>query len=392
MGASSPGPEALRPVGLRLVEPFHRRVTSFRSRGFWVGVALAAAVSVIATLGSGWIGAAFPGLSRSPVSPILLAIVLGMIVSNTTAAAQAGTVGLKFCSTTILRAGIVLLGFRLSLLSAGKFTLAALPFVVAAIGAGVVVVRLLGPRLGLSRRLAGLIAAGTSICGATAIVATAPLLRARQSEVGYAISCITVFGLAAMFGYPVLSYAVFSGDPELAGLFLGASIHETAQVAGAGLMYEAQYGASAALETATVTKLVRNLGMLALIPLAGLLFGGRDDAARPAGRATLSMIPWFVVGFAACSALRTVGDQGDQAFGLLDPDLWRHIVEVLTHAAEICLLLAMAAVGLNSSFARMRDIGLRPFLFGLFVAVVVGGVGLVLIARFGPTVLDFVGR
>lgn len=361
----------------------------FRSRAFWLGLALAAIVAVSATVGSDAIGSLLFGSSRSPVSPILLAIVLGMVVTNTTGAARAGAAGLRFCSTTILRAGIVLLGFRLSLLSAGKFTLAALPFVIAAIVAAVLVVRLLGPRLGLSRRLAGLIAAGTGICGATAIVATAPLLRARQSEVGYAISCITAFGLAAMFGYPILAHAVFAGDPELVGLFLGASIHETAQVAGAGLMYEAQFGASSALETATVTKLVRNLGMLGLIPLAGVLFGGGEGRS---GRASLSMIPWFVVGFAACSALRTAGDQGDQAFGLFDPELWRQAVGVLTRAAEACLLIAMAAVGLNSSFAGMRNIGLRPFLFGLFVAATVGGVGLVLIGRLGPAILDIVGR
>ena len=104
------------------------------------------------------------------------------------------------------------------------------------------------------------------------------------------------------------------------------------------------------------------------------------------------MIPWFVIGFAACSALRTIGDQGARAFGLLAPEAWGQTVGFLTGAAEICLLLAMAAVGLNSRFGRMREIGLRPFLFGLFVAAAVGGVSLALITRLGPAVLDIVGR
>ena len=362
-----------------------------RSRAFWAGLALAGLVAAVATFAAQWIAASLLGLSGTPISPIMLAIVLGMVVANVATWAQAGAPGLRFASTTILRLGIVLLGFRLSLLAAGKFTLAALPFVVMAIAAGVSVVRLLGPRLGLSRTLAGLIAAGTSICGATAIVATAPLIRARQAEVTYAISCITVFGIAAMFGYPILAHAMFGGQPELAGLFLGASIHETAQVAGAGAMYQVQYGAPLALDVATVTKLVRNLSMLALIPLAGILFGETRSVDSPGARGWLRMIPWFVVGFAACSALRTLGDHGDRPFGLLDPGVWEGMVVFFRHAAEICLLLAMAGVGLQTSFAGLRRIGLRPFLFGLFAAAVVGGVSLLLIAGLGSAVLGLVG-
>ncbi len=360
-----------------------------RSRGFRVGLLAAALVAAVAAFSARWIATSVLGLSGTPVSPIVLAVVLGMVVSNASRVTETAAPGLRFCSTTILRLGIVLLGFRLSLFAAGAFTVAALPFVVMVIAAGVGVVRLLGPRLGLPRPLAGLIAAGTSICGATAIVAVAPLLRARQSEVGYAVSCITVFGLAAMFGYPLLAHALFAETPELTGLFLGVSIHETAQVAGAGVMYQDQYGAPLALEVATVTKLVRNLSMLAVIPLAGILFGEARSIRSPGGGAWLRMVPWFVVGFAACSALRTLGDHGSPAFGFLDPATWQGFVAVIGHAAETCLLLAMAGVGLLSSFAGLRRIGLRPFLFGLFAALVVGGVGLLLIAGFGPSALDF---
>ena len=360
-----------------------------RSRGFWIGLLAAALVGAVAALSARWIATSVHGLSGSPVSPIVLAIVLGMVVANASRVTETATPGLRFCSTTILRLGIVLLGFRLSLLAAGAFTVAALPFVVVVIAAGVGVVRVVGLRLGLSRPLAGLIAAGTSICGATAIVAVAPLLRARQSEVGYAVSCITVFGLAAMFGYPLLAHAMFADSPDLAGLFLGVSIHETAQVAGAGVMYQDQYGAPLALEVATVTKLARNLSMLAVIPLAGILFGEARVVRPPGAGAWLRMVPWFVVGFAACSALRTLGDTGNPAFGFLDPAVWQGLVALFRHAAETCLLLAMAAVGLLSSFAGLRRIGLRPFLLGLFAALVVGGVGLLLIAAFGPAALDF---
>ena len=364
-----------------------------RSRAWWLGIVLALVVAALASYSAEWIGESVFGLSRSPVSAIMLAIILGMILSNSLKLAPVAADGLKFCSTTVLRIGIMLLGIRLSLLSAGKFTLVALPFVVLAIASGMTVVGFLGRRLGLSRRLGGLIAIGTSICGASAIVATAPLIRARESEVSYAIACITVFGIAAMFLYPFLAHAAFENRPELAGLFLGTSIHETAQVAGAGMMYQAQYDAPVALDIATVTKLVRNLCMIAMIPLAGVLFGAErgTGAVRSVGD-YLRMIPWFVVGFALFSALRTVGDAGDQAFGLLDPNSWQQTVSFLRRAAETCLLVAMAAVGLNSSFAGIRSIGLRPFALGLFAAAIVGGVSFLMISLFAPAMLAIAGN
>ena len=372
---------------------FEHLTLHLKSRAWWLGLALAVAVALSATYLADWIGESVFGLSRSPVSAIMLAIILGMILSNSMNLAQSAGPGFRFCSTTVLRVGIMLLGFRLSLLSAGKFTLVALPFVVLAIAAGMTVVGILGCRLGLSRRLGGLIAIGTSICGASAIVATAPLIKARESEVSYAIACITVFGVAAMFLYPVLAHGFFENRPELAGLFLGTSIHETAQVAGAGMMYQAQYDAPVALDIATVTKLVRNLCMIAVIPLAGILFGVERVAAGGRNvREYLSMVPWFVVGFALCSTLRTVGDAGNEAFGVLDPDTWQQVVSLLRRAAETCLLIAMAAVGLNSSFAGIRSIGLRPFALGLFAAVAVGGFSFLLISLFAPAMLDLAGN
>ncbi len=367
-------------------------IEHLRLPAWWLGVALALAVAALASYSAEWIGESLLGFERSPVSAIMLAIIIGMVLCNLVALAQRAGAGLKFCSTTILRIGIMLLGFRLSLLSAGKFTLVALPFVVVAIAAGLAVVGGAGRRLGLSRSLGGLIAVGTSICGATAIVATAPLIRARESEVSYAIACITVFGVAAMFFYPILAHGFFAGSPELAGLFLGTSIHETAQVAGAGMMYQEQYGAPVALDIATVTKLVRNLCMIAVIPLAGILFGAAREPGEARGwRAYLGMVPWFVAGFALCSGLRTLGDAGDQAFGILEPQDWQFAVGILRLGAETLLLIAMAAVGLNSSFAGIRRIGLRPFLLGLVAAAVVGGVSFLMISLAANPLLGALG-
>jgi len=354
-----------------------------------MGIGLAVFVSMAAGYVADWFGVSVLGFAKSPVSAIMMAIVLGMLVANTIKLPESIQPGLKFCTSAILRIGIMLLGIRLSLTGAGQFTLVALPFVIAAIAIGLFTVGLLGRYMGLSRQLSGLIAVGTSICGCTAIVATAPLIKANESEVSYAVACITVFGLAAMFFYPVLAHHFFASQPELAGLFLGTSIHETAQVAGAGMMYEAQYNAPVALDIATVTKLVRNLCMIAVIPLVGILYGAeraKEDSTRIN---FLAMIPWFIVGFALMSAVRTIGDMGDRPFGMLDPGQWKEIVGFVKDAAERCLLVAMAAVGLTSMFAGIIKIGMRPFALGLFAAVLIGGVSFTLISLFAADLIDF---
>jgi len=366
-------------------------VTTYRNGLWWAGVLLALAVAYVAGMTADWVGESLLGFERSPISDIMMAIIIGMIIANVVTLPDGLRDGLRFCASTVLRLGIMLLGIRLSLLGAGLFTLVALPFVAAAIAIGLLTVRFLGQRLGLSLRLTGLIAVGTSICGCTAIVATAPLIRAKEAEVSYAIACITVFGLAAMFAYPWIAHWIFDGEAALVGLFLGTSIHETAQVAGAGMMYEAQFASPLALDIATVTKLVRNLSMIAVIPLVGFLYATEDRGVGERQASLLSMVPWFIIGFALMSALRTIGDYGDRPFGVLDPATWDAAVSLLRSAAEHFLLIAMAAIGLTSMFSGLREIGLRPFLLGLFAALLIGVVSVTLILLVAPTLLSAVG-
>jgi uncharacterized integral membrane protein (TIGR00698 family) len=362
-----------------------------RSPQWWSGIGLAIAVSLVAGVAAKWLGESVLGFDKSPISDIMLAVLIGMAVANTISLPASLAVGLKFCASTILRIGIMLLGIRLSLLGAGRFTVVALPFVASAIAIGLATVGLLGRYLGLSRQLSGLIAVGTGICGCTAIVATAPLIKANEAEVSYSIACITAFGLAAMFFYPYVAHYLFAAEPAFAGLFLGTSIHETAQVAGAGLMYESQFNAPLALDIATVTKLVRNLCMVAVIPLVGVLYGvsGSDTGGTRVG--WLSMVPWFIVGFAVMSGLRTAGDMGDRPFGFLEPAFWGQFVTFIRGAAEHLLLIAMAAVGLTSMLSGIIKIGPRPFILGLFAALLIGGVSLTLICLFAAPLIELVG-
>ena len=156
-------------------------ISDLRTPGWWGGIVLALAVAFSAGIAAEFVGESLLGFERSPVSDIMMAIIIGMLVANLLPLPATLAGGLKFCASTVLRIGIMLLGVRLSLFGAGKFTLVALPFVVVAIAIGLTTVGLLGRSIGLSRQLSGLIAVGTSICGATAIVATAPLIKAKEA-------------------------------------------------------------------------------------------------------------------------------------------------------------------------------------------------------------------
>lgn len=348
------------------------------------GLALAAALALAGTALARWVGTDLLGYARSPLSPVLVTVLLGVAIRNGVGLAPAFEPGLRLCVKRILRVSVALLGIRLSLAAAGATGVAALPVVLATITAAIVVVTGLTRVFRLPRRLGTLIAVGTSICGITAIVATAPVIAADEDETSYAVGTIALFGMAALLVHPFLAHLLF-GDPHRAGIFLGTAIHDTSQVAGAGLAYAQQFGAPAALETATVTKLIRNLCMVAVIPLMGVVYRRGGEPAAGAGRRTrvLDMVPLFVIGFLAMTALRTIGDLGDRAFGVLDPAAWTAFVGGAETASELGLLLAMAAVGLGTDLRRMRALGLRPLAMGLAAAATVGVVSYLVILGTG---------
>jgi uncharacterized integral membrane protein (TIGR00698 family) len=325
------------------------------------------------------IGITWMGLPKSPISAIMMAILLGILIRNTIPLPDAVKPGIRFGLVRVLRLGIVLLGIRLSLAEAGAIGLQSLPIIIGAVVSALLIVGYLARKVGLSGRLGTLIAVGTSVCGATAIVATAPAIGAKDDEVSYSVACVTLFGVIAMLVYPFAGHWIFSGDAFKSGLFLGTAVHETAQVAGAGLVYQQYYEDPLALDVATVTKLVRNLGMLVIIPLMSIMYHRKSTEAGEAPK-WWTMIPLFVVGFACMSLLRTIGDSGELAFGFIQPDMWKEIVNRTKDIAEICLAVAMAAVGLGTSIKGLRSIGLKPLAVGLFSAVLVGGVSITLIS------------
>lgn len=330
----------------------------------------------------------------NPVSGVPIAILLGLAIRNTFRLPDALMPGLKFSVTTLLRLGIVCVGIRLSALEVVRLGLAGLPVVLGAIAAGLLFVTWFNRRLGLPPRLGTLIAAGTSICGVTAIVSTAPAIEADEREVAYAIANIVAFGLLGMLAYPYLAHT-FLGQPETVGLFLGTAIHDTSQVVGAALTYRQMYGDDVVLRVATVTKLTRNLCLAFVIPYLTWLHlrAAHIGASQAATKVPIrTLVPTFIFGFLAMALARTLGDAGlssrSRAFGIWDAMEWGALTDVIGDfwGSRVLLGTAMAAVGLNTSLAVFRGVGAKPFIVGFAGALVVGLVGLSLAVVLGPYV------
>jgi uncharacterized integral membrane protein (TIGR00698 family) len=288
----------------------------------------------------------------------------------------------------------VLVGIRLSVFDVLKLGIAGLPVVLAAIVTGLVFVTWFNKKLGLPPRLGILIAAGTSICGVTAIVSTAPAIDADEREVAYAIANIVAFGLFGMLTYPYLAHA-FLPTSETIGLFLGTAVHDTSQVVGAALTYKQVYGDDVVLRVATVTKLTRNIFLAAVIPILTWMHMKNQSAqgahgAQGATRISFTkLVPAFVLGFLAMAVVRSFGDwtlgTNGAAFGVWSAAQWASLTKSLGDywASQILLGTAMAAVGLNTNFGVFRGVGMKPFAVGMAGALAVGLVGITMAIIFG---------
>ncbi|CUU07964.1 conserved hypothetical integral membrane protein [Armatimonadetes bacterium GBS] len=322
-----------------------------------------------------------PTGKSSPISAVLTAIVIGILIRNLLPLPQSIEEGIKFSTTKILRLGIILVGIKLSLMDVFKLGVWGIPVVVSAIAGGLIFVSWINRKLNLPERLGTLIAAGTGICGVTAIVSTAPAIKADQKEVAYAVANVTLFGLLGMFLYPYLAPHILHTSEQI-GLFLGTAVHETSQVVGAALTYKEVFNDETVLKAATVTKLTRNLFLAVVVPLLSYLYLKRQ--ARQEGESSTKinitkLLPAFVLGFILMAVLRSIGDatlQNGLAFGIWDKSAWDALTKTIGETwGSRALGTAMAAVGLATSFSVFKGVGLKPFLVGLIGALLVGVIG-----------------
>src|SRR5680860_165501 len=306
----------------------------------------------------------------NPVSDVIIAILLGMFINATVDIPSALKPGINFCLKKVLKMAIILLGLGLSFAAVISTGAKALVIILICVAIALTLTQYLGRRLGLNDKLATLIGVGTSICGATAIVATAPAINADDADVSYSVATITFFGIIAIVIYPVIGSLLQMSDMQF-GTWAGTAINETSQVVAAGFIYS-----DAAGKIATVVKLTRTVLLAPLVVLLGFIYARKQSEASGGSQEVnvLKIFPWFVVGFLALALVRTIGDN---IFGNIE--MWRLLLTYAKITAKFLIVMAMASVGLMTNFQKMKTMGLRPFLGGLFAASIMGVVSIALI-------------
>src|SRR6056300_1246833 len=323
------------------------------------------------------IGIELLGYEKSPISTAMIAILLGIFFGNIFKFRDVFLQGLNFTQKHILKLGIILLGIQLKPFEFLEFGKVAIPLIIICIISVLIVIKLL-IKLKISTRLAYLISIGCTVCGTTAIMATAPVIKANKSEVSYAIANITIFGIISMLIYPYFSNIYFDGDPMLIGLFLGTAIHETSQVAAAGLIYDQQFNSPETLNVATVTKLIRNTFLIVMIPLFAFLYNRGQSKEK--NYSLINIFPYFVLGFIGMIIIRNIGDH--QFLNNEFQNNWQSTIEFIKTLSKISLTMAMAAIGLSTNLRDIRQMGYKPFLVGFIGMSTVGIVSVITIELY----------
>lgn len=326
------------------------------------GAGLAALVALAATLLSRVIG-----LGTAPVLGIILGLLAGAAIKPRAALRP----GISWSASQPLRAAVVVLGAELPLAAVASQGLRSLPAIVITLAGCLAAARLIGRRLGIGRHLRALIGVGTSICGASAIAAVTPVIDADRTEVGYAVTTIFLFNIAAVLIFPPLGHLLGLSHHSF-GVFAGTAVNDLSSVLATAGLYSA-----GSLHTAVIVKLTRTLMIVPICVVLGHRF--RTPAAvqsspnthatqhHPGGPAALArraltiveFVPGFLVAFAALAALRGTGVIPASQAG------------TVSAVATVLITLALSAVGLSVDLAALRRAGLKPLVLGAMLWVVV---------------------
>jgi uncharacterized integral membrane protein (TIGR00698 family) len=328
------------------------RLLRLKDASWWLGLALAGAVAWAA-----WTIGALQWARELGLSTLTIAIVLGIAIGNSVfpVLARHTARGVDFSKTALLRAGIVLYGFRITFQQIADIGWAGVVIDALMVALTFTIAVQLGTRvLRLDRRTSMLIGAGSAICGAAAVLATEPVLRAPANKVSVAVATVVVFGTVAMFLYPLL-YPYLGLSQQAFGIFTGSTVHEVAQVVAASR----SVGETAA-STAVIEKMLR---VMMLAPFLMMLSTARGGAAAGGAGGRRVTIPGFAVLFLGASALNSLH--------LLSAAVVSRLLDLDT----ALLAMAMAALGLRTHAAAVRQAGIKPLLLAaaLFAFLVVGG-------------------
>jgi uncharacterized integral membrane protein (TIGR00698 family) len=312
-------------------------------KGFFIVVLFASAATYIA---------GFDFLKSIGISPLIVGIVLGMLFGNTfrQQLPSSYTPGIIYNTKIVLRTAIIFYGFRITFQQIAGVGFEGLLADIIMLGSTFLMGSFLGIKwLKMDEETTYMCAAGASVCGAAAVLATEPVVKAESYKTSVSVATVVVFGTLAMFLYPVLyKTGIFGFDFTQMGIYIGASVHEVAHVVGAGNAISP--------ETADVAVIVKMARVMLLVPLLILLsyFLSKRNSSENNQKSSVK-VPWFAVGFIFVS--------GFNSFQLLPLD----VVKYINTADTFLLTMAMTALGMETTAQKFKNVGGKPFLLAFIM-------------------------
>lgn len=341
-------------------EGFFRKVRNWLKNTV-PGVALCAALAVPA-----W----FLGKLMPVIGSAVFAIVFGMILAFFKRPKVLDG-GVRFTSKKVLQASIVFLGFGMNFYTVMEVGGNSVLIILSTIATSLIVSFVLAKLLKIPSNVATLVGVGSSICGGSAIAATAPVIRAKDSDVATSVSVIFLFNVIAAFTFPALGQAMGMSDTGF-GMWAGTAINDTSSVVAAGQSWASMTGSDVALQYATIVKLTRTLAIIPITLALAILEGIKAKRSATAeGGIRFSFVkvfPWFVVFFLLAAVVNT----------WLFPALRvpETVPAFLNTAGKFMITLAMAAIGLNTNIVKLVRSGWKPILLGLVCWIAIAGVSI----------------
>lgn len=326
-----------------------------RWKGLFKGLALTATLAVL----SGRI-AEIPVFSMMGI--MIISIFLGVLWKSVMEVPKDAAIGITFSSKYLLRAGIILMGIRLNFTQILDAGLPVLLIDIIVIVFTLTVMIYLGKKFAVDRHLSVLLAVGTAVCGAAAIVAVAPLIGAKKEQTAVSVACIAILGTFGAIGY-ILLYPYLGMDSYLYGVFAGSTLQELAHVIAAGVP-----GGAEGSETAILVKLGRVALLIPVAVVLGYLYRTKDEQTEQGKNRFKNLpVPWFIFGFLAMSMVNTIGI------------LPTWVMDALITASIFLLSAAMAGLGLSINLSDFKKVGRN--------AVVVAAGGFIALALLGQTLI-----
>lgn len=308
------------------------------------------------------------------LSPMIIGIILGMLYANSLRnhLPETWVPGIQFCSKKILRLGIILYGFRLTLQDIAAVGTAGI--LVDAIIVTVTILGgvLIGKWLKMDRDITLLTSIGSGICGAAAVLGAESTIQTKPYKTAVAVATVVIFGTISMFLYPIAYRTGILGlDPQLMGIYSGSTLHEVAHAVGAG---NAMGGKIA--NVAIIVKMIRVMMLVPVLLILGWWVATKADKNTAQGKKSGKIaIPWFALGF-----LAVIG------FNSLDL-LPAGVVDGINYFDTFLLTMAMAALGAETSIDKFKKAGAKPFVLALILDCWLIGGGYLLAKYLAPICL-----